>query len=183
MMYFLLFDSIGPKSLVPLGIDGFCTISNFFWTKLNNPVILHAQISNQMAVTRLERKGRKNKAKASKRNQSIKLLNRKPVIKNVDIEEIKAEFSKLGDSKKAEPKAEKKEPVKKAAAKKEEAPKAESDVNVTGAETKEEEAPKPTAKKEENKEEAPKAKAEDKKAKEEKEEKPKAKKSEKSNEG
>ena len=47
-----------------------------------------------MAVTRLERKGRKNKARAKARVQRIKLLNQRPVIKNVDVEAIKAEFAK-----------------------------------------------------------------------------------------
>jgi hypothetical protein len=47
-----------------------------------------------MAVTRLERKGRKNKARAKARVKRIKLLNQRPVIKNVDVEAIKAEFAK-----------------------------------------------------------------------------------------
>lgn len=47
-----------------------------------------------MAVTRLERKGRKNKARAKARVERIKLLNQRPVIKNVDVEAIKAEFAK-----------------------------------------------------------------------------------------
>ena len=47
-----------------------------------------------MAVTRLERKGRRNVSKAKRAKQVIKSLNAKPVIKNVDIEEIKKSFAK-----------------------------------------------------------------------------------------
>jgi outer membrane biosynthesis protein TonB len=46
-----------------------------------------------MAVTRLERKGRKNKSRAKARVATIKILNTTPVVKNVDIEAIKAEFA------------------------------------------------------------------------------------------
>jgi len=45
-----------------------------------------------MAVTRLKRKGRKDKAKSAVRRQTLKIQNSKPVMKNVDIEEIKKEF-------------------------------------------------------------------------------------------
>jgi len=45
-----------------------------------------------MAVTRLERKGRKNKAVAKKKNSRIKQLSSAPVIKTVDVAAIKAEF-------------------------------------------------------------------------------------------
>ncbi len=45
-----------------------------------------------MAVTRLKRKNRKDKAKSAVRRQSLKIQNAKPVIKNVDIEKIKEEF-------------------------------------------------------------------------------------------
>jgi hypothetical protein len=45
-----------------------------------------------MAITRLERKGRKNKARAKARVANIKRLSLAPVIKNVDIEAIKASF-------------------------------------------------------------------------------------------
>ena len=47
-----------------------------------------------MAVTRLERKGRRNVSKAKRAKQVIKSLNSKPVIKNVDVEAIKKEFGK-----------------------------------------------------------------------------------------
>lgn len=45
-----------------------------------------------MAVTRLKRKNRKDKAKSAVRRQSLKLQNFKPVIKTVDVEKIKEEF-------------------------------------------------------------------------------------------
>ena len=45
-----------------------------------------------MAVTRLKRKGRKDKAKSAVRRQSLKIQNAKPVIKNVEIEKIKEEL-------------------------------------------------------------------------------------------
>lgn len=69
-----------------------------------------------MAVTRLERKGRKNKNVAKKRVNTMKRLSTKPVIKNIDIEAIKAEFesgaAKPAKAKKAKaPKAKAAEPV------------------------------------------------------------------------
>ncbi|WPP52140.1 hypothetical protein [Catalinimonas niigatensis] len=74
-----------------------------------------------MGVTRLKRKGLRNKAKAKTRQDNIKKLTKQPPIKQVDIEAIKAEFEKKGGSKKAEkPKAEatkEEAPVKKDAAK------------------------------------------------------------------
>ena len=45
-----------------------------------------------MGVTRLKRKNRKDRAKSARRRQTLKIQNSKPVIKNVDIEEIKKEF-------------------------------------------------------------------------------------------
>lgn len=45
-----------------------------------------------MAVTRLQRKTKRNKIKAKQRIASLKRLLATPVIKNVDIEEIKASF-------------------------------------------------------------------------------------------
>jgi len=72
-----------------------------------------------MAVTRLERKGRKNKSVAKKKNAAIKLLNDTPVIKKVDIDKIKEEFkAKLQAEKPAKKKA---APKKKAEPKKKEA--------------------------------------------------------------
>ncbi len=46
-----------------------------------------------MPVTRLKRKGRKDKAKSSRRRTDLKIQNFKPVIKNIDIEAIKEEFT------------------------------------------------------------------------------------------
>ena len=46
-----------------------------------------------MAVTRLQRKTKRNKIKAKQRIASLKRLLATPVIKNVDIEEIKASFT------------------------------------------------------------------------------------------
>jgi hypothetical protein len=45
-----------------------------------------------MPITRLKRKGRKDKAKSAVRRQSLKNQNFQPVIKNVDIEKIKEDF-------------------------------------------------------------------------------------------
>jgi len=45
-----------------------------------------------MAVTRLKRKNRKDKAKAAVRRQTLKIQNFQPVMKNVDVEKIKEEF-------------------------------------------------------------------------------------------
>lgn len=42
-----------------------------------------------MAVTTLKRKARRNSAKAEIKAQKLKLLNKKPVIKKVDIESLK----------------------------------------------------------------------------------------------
>ena len=60
-----------------------------------------------MAITRLVRKAKKNRVVSKKRVTNIKRLTKTPVIKNVDIEQIKAEFA----NKKAQPVA-KKEAVK-----------------------------------------------------------------------
>jgi hypothetical protein len=45
-----------------------------------------------MAVTRLKRKNRKDRAKSARRRQSLKIQNFQPVAKGVDIEKIKEEF-------------------------------------------------------------------------------------------
>ena len=47
-----------------------------------------------MAVTRLERKLKKDRIKMTKAQSRVKQLLKKPVIKNVDIEAIKASFAK-----------------------------------------------------------------------------------------
>ncbi len=54
-----------------------------------------------MAITRLKRKDRKNKSRATNKIVKIQYLNRKPVIKQVDIEKIKDEFAQKGKGKKA----------------------------------------------------------------------------------
>ena len=61
-----------------------------------------------MGVTRLKRKDLRNKSKANNRVSRIKQLTATPVIKNVDIEAMKASFAKA-DDKKAPAKAEKQE--------------------------------------------------------------------------
>ena len=52
-----------------------------------------------MSVTRLKRKNRKDKAKSAVRRQTLKIQNFKPVMKNIDIEEIKKEFDSKGSKK------------------------------------------------------------------------------------
>lgn len=54
-----------------------------------------------MAVTRLKRKGKKNKTVSSQRTSAIKRLTATPVIKNVDVEALKEGFSTNGGSKPA----------------------------------------------------------------------------------
>ena len=49
-----------------------------------------------MAITRLKRKDRKNKARANNKQRVIKQLLTVPVIKNVDVEALKAQFGKPG---------------------------------------------------------------------------------------
>ena len=71
-----------------------------------------------MAVTRLKRKGLRNKANAATRLTNIKRLTAVPVIKNVDVEAIKEEFAKGGSKPAA--KAKKKEAAEPAAKKQEE---------------------------------------------------------------
>ncbi|MFC6999378.1 hypothetical protein [Rufibacter roseus] len=46
-----------------------------------------------MAVTRLKRKDRKNKARQNNKQRIIKQLLSTPVIKNVDVEALKAQFN------------------------------------------------------------------------------------------
>ncbi|MGE0772404.1 MAG: hypothetical protein AB7K37_11880 [Cyclobacteriaceae bacterium] len=47
-----------------------------------------------MAVTRLKRKNRRDKAEAARRRTTLKNQNFKPVMKSVDVEAIKEEFKK-----------------------------------------------------------------------------------------
>lgn len=55
---------------------------------------LHFQNLNYMAVTRLKRKDRRNKAVANNKTAAIKQLLQRPEIRKVDIEEIKKSFAK-----------------------------------------------------------------------------------------
>ncbi len=48
---------------------------------------------SKMAITRLKRKDRKNKARANNKQRVIKQLLTTPVIKNVDVEALKAQFA------------------------------------------------------------------------------------------
>lgn len=52
-----------------------------------------------MAVTRLKRKGRKDKSKSKVRLVSLKNQNFKPVIRSVDVEKIKEEFQAKASAK------------------------------------------------------------------------------------
>lgn len=47
-----------------------------------------------MASTKLVRKAKKNKARANNRKEVLKQIQVKPVVKNVDVEELKAQFKK-----------------------------------------------------------------------------------------
>ena len=49
-----------------------------------------------MSVTRLKRKHRKNSARANNKQHIIKELLRTPVLKNVDLEELKSRFTTTG---------------------------------------------------------------------------------------
>ena len=49
-----------------------------------------------MTVTRLKRKHRKNIARANNKQHIIKELLRTPVLKNVDLEELKSRFTTTG---------------------------------------------------------------------------------------
>jgi hypothetical protein len=105
-----------------------------------------------MAGTSLKRKARRNRVVAKQRVTSIQKLQQQPVIKNVDVEAIKADFAKA-DKKK--PAAKKEDTAK--AEKKEEAPKAKKAAPKKAAAPKKEEAktedkPKATKKKEDKKE-------------------------------
>ncbi len=51
-----------------------------------------------MAITGLKRKERKNRARANNRVARIKQLTKVPVIKNVDVEAIKASFAANANS-------------------------------------------------------------------------------------
>lgn len=105
-----------------------------------------------MAVTRLKRKDRRNKAVAKNKVARIQQLNSKPVIKNVDVEAITEEFASKGKKVKTA--------AKKVEEPKEEVVEAAATEEVKAEEVKEKAKPKkaPKAKKEEAKE-APEAEA------------------------
>lgn len=105
-----------------------------------------------MAITRLERKLKRARAKSKRRVATIKRLNAQPPVKNIDIEAIKAEFEK--NASKGKKAAKKEAPEAAVAEEPKVAPKAEAPAA--------KEAPKAKAKKEEEagtKEEKPKKKA------------------------
>ena len=85
-----------------------------------------------MAVTRLKRKGLRNKARAKQRKQDIKNLTRMPPILNVDVDAIKEEFAKKSGKSASKPKAEAPKEEKAAPAEKEEkAAKSDGDIDTT----------------------------------------------------
>jgi len=72
-----------------------------------------------MSGTSIKRKERKNKVKSKKRQEAVKRLTKKPVLKNIDIESIKEEFNKKSKAEKPSgDKPSKTEEVKKAEDKK-----------------------------------------------------------------
>lgn len=78
-----------------------------------------------MASTKLIRKAQKNRSRAKLKNATIKRLLAQPVIKKVDVEELKAQFGGA-KAKKAAPKKAKAEEVKAEVEVKEAAPAAEA---------------------------------------------------------
>ena len=76
-----------------------------------------------MAITRLQRRQRKNRLNSIRKQQTIKDLSSRPVIKNIDVEALKAEFEKKSVAVKNEAKPEvEKKTTKKSAAKEEKEP-------------------------------------------------------------
>lgn len=78
-----------------------CTVTHIFAPHFNRALhgvllifIDKSKISSEMGVTRLKRKDLRNKSKAKNRVKGMKQLTATPVIKNVDIEELKASFEK-----------------------------------------------------------------------------------------
>lgn len=62
------------------------------YTQIANFAALSQNNNFKMGVTELKRKGRRNKAVANNRTATIKNLLRKPEVRNVDVEAIKAQF-------------------------------------------------------------------------------------------
>lgn len=121
-----------------------------------------------MAVTRLKRKGKRNKVVAKGKVARIGRLSATPVLKNVDVEAIKEEFAKKATSK--------------AKATKKETEEVKAEAPVVEEKEVKKAAPKAKAKKEETKEEKTTAKKTKAPKAEAKEEKPKAKKTTKKEE-
>lgn len=68
------------------------TIRYFIYAFFPNFAALSQNYNLKMGVTELKRKSRRNKAVANNRTATIKNLLRKPEVRNVDVEAIKAQF-------------------------------------------------------------------------------------------
>ena len=68
------------------------TVCYIIYTLITNFAALSQNNKFKMGVTELKRKGRRNKAVANNRTAKIKDLLRKPEVRNVDVEAIKAQF-------------------------------------------------------------------------------------------
>lgn len=77
---------------VRLGYAIFMTVWYNIYTLITNFAALSQNNNFKMGVTELKRKGRRNKAVANNRTAKIKDLLRKPEVRNVDVEAIKAQF-------------------------------------------------------------------------------------------
>ncbi len=55
-----------------------------------------------MGSSKLKRKKLKNRLVAKERTQQIKQLNRKPVLKNIDVQEIKRSFGSISEEQQEE---------------------------------------------------------------------------------
>ena len=75
------------------GADEFNKNQTILFYPVNQSLFLRLFKTNLfMAVTRLKRKNRKDRAKSARRRQTLKIQNFQPVAKGVDIEKIKEEF-------------------------------------------------------------------------------------------
>ena len=76
-------------------------VSRFQIYNLLLPLLYRKTLTDpeKMSITRLKRKHRKNIARANNKQTIIKQLLLTPVLKNVDIEELKARFPKTGEAK------------------------------------------------------------------------------------
>lgn len=83
------------KFLLPFAAQRTGTANFSLGAVLETPkrrLLLRSLIHASMAVTRLKRKGRKDKSKSKVRQLTLKNENFKPVLKSVDVEKIKEEF-------------------------------------------------------------------------------------------